>query len=386
MLTLVIIAVLHGGGTALAGATIGVYGNLAPELAGIEQAVGRNYYNDRSHWLGALVLQFDSEEHAAAALETLDPGNSASASLYADMVITIDGFGPETRAYHNKREGSSSVDILAQDATYLYIVQGTAFEAGADSVTPATAALRAMIAAEAGEGVGDFRDDGTSTGGAWDKLPPGDGDSPPGFTTGYDEQFYPESEGTGEGGIDFSQYEGAQRAVARTYIGDASVLASPAAAPAAMYTLAALVAEFDTPDHAAAAVDALHELATESVSANSGLTVEPTDPGDVGELAMAATGAVEEDGATYDVAVITVQDGAYVYVAIALGGGEAATLETGVAVIEAMSAADAGADAGSFDEAGGSTGGLWDKLPQAGDEVLQGLAPESDAPLYPDVE
>ena len=41
---------------------------------------------------------------------------------------------------------------------------------------------------------------------------------------------------------------------------------------------------------------------------------------------------------------------------------------------------------GTADAAGGSTGGLWDKLPMADDDVLQGIAPESDEPLYPDTE
>jgi hypothetical protein len=302
------------------------------------------------------------------------------------MAITIEGLGSQTRAYHNVIEGTSSAAlILSQDATYVYIVDGYTYGEGADAVTPATEAMRAMIAAAAGEGLDVFREDGTSTGGAWDKLPPGDGVSPPGFTTGYDEQFYPEpQDDTSDGGVDFAQFEGARRAVARSYIGDTSMLASPEAAPVSTYYLAALVAEFGTPEHAAAALDPLYAQASESFVADSGITLEPVELDELGDLSRAATGTVEEDGVTLELSIILVQADAYLYLVVALGvGSGAGTLDASAAVIEAMMAAEAGSGDGTFDGAGGSTGGLWDKLPAAGDPALQGLTPESDEQVYP---
>jgi hypothetical protein len=158
---------------------------------------------------------------------------------------------------------------------------------------------------------------------------------------------------------------------------------SPETAPATTYYLTVLVAEFDAADQAEAAVEPLHQQARESVSADGSLVMEDVDPGDLGEVAQAATGTAEEEGVFYEVSVVTVQDGPYLYITIALGIGEAGTLETTAAVIAAMLAAETGSEDGTFDAAGGSTGGLWEKFPVAGDAVLQGMMPESDQQLYP---
>jgi hypothetical protein len=266
-------------------------------------------------------------------------------------------------------------------------VSVTPWDQEIDAVALATTTIQAMIAAPAGDGPETFQADGTSTGGLWDKLPPGDGQSPAGFTAGQDEQLYPEPDATGEesDAFDFAALEGIQRVVSRSYSGDTSVLESPESAPAGTYFLTALVAGFDTADHAAVALEPLHTELQASFADDVSITMESVDPGDVGDQAVAAFGTTQEEGITYELAIMLVQEDAYVYAVIAVGiGTDTGSLETATAIIEAMIGAEAGSGDGEYDDSGVFlTGGLWNKFPIAGDAVLNGLVPEEDEQVYP---
>jgi hypothetical protein len=98
---------------------------------------------------------------------------------------------------------------------------------------------------------------------------------------------------------------------------------------------------------------------------------------------------------TTGVAALVVQADRYLYAVVVTAietepgtlddatGTETATLDMATAVVEAMIDAEAGGNEVAFDDAGGSTGGLWDKLPTAGDPVLHGMIPVFDELQYP---
>jgi hypothetical protein len=367
------------------------YGDNAGTRPGIEAAVSRYYTTDGNpNHLSAYVFRFDGEANALASLEAID-AQHAGGILPDDAAISIDELGPNTHAYSWEYEpsGLDAADILTADGVYLYIVSVVPWDQEIDAVALATTTIQEMIAAPAGDDPGTLQSDGSSAGGLWDKLPPGDGESPAGFSVGWDEQVYPEPETTDEetdpDAFDFAALDGIERAVTRSYSGDTSVLASPETAPATTYFLNAFVGEFDSADHAAAALEPLYTNLQASFADDLSITMEGVDPGNLGDQAIADFGTAEEDGVTYELALIFVQVDPYVYGVIAVGiGTDTGSMETATDVVEAMTEAEAGSGDGEYDESGiFLTGGLWDKLPADGDAVLHGLVPEEDEQVYP---
>lgn len=350
---------------------------------GLEQAVARFYSDAQQNLLGAYVSRFDSEPNALAAFEAIIATQTDPS--WTDSAVEIDTLGPNTRAYASESAVTgNSADMLTVEGPYLYITAFTTYATAVDPVAIATTTIESMIAADAGEGLGEFHLDGTSSGGPWDKLPPGDMESPPGFSVDYDDQAYPEVAETDPEAFDFATLGGIQRAVARTYNGDLAALETPETAPAATYLLSALVVEFDTADHAAAALEPLHAEAQASSAENLSITMDQVEPGDLGDQATASFGVTEADGLRYELVGVTVRADVYLYQVFAVGiGTDTGSQATATAIIEAMIASGAGSGAGSYDESGQSAGGLWDKLPALGDAVLNGLIPESDEAVHP---
>ena len=372
------------------------YGDSVERLSGLERAVARTYGSlpFGSALMDAYVFAFDTDANARAGLETVH--DESASAIPADAAIPIDELGTETYAYTREYLGSITTDVLTVNGPYLYIVVITSYIPDLDTVALATTTIQAMIAAEASEGVGDYAFDGSSTGGLWDKLPPGAGVSPPDFHADMDVQLYPEPEVAGDApepteeesdsdGFDFSTLDGIQRVVSRSYSRDMSVLASPETAPATTYFMAALVAEFDNADNAAAALEPLYAQAQSGFGDDLSISLESIDPGDVGDQAVAGFGVAEEEGVSYEVALLIVQADTYMYAVFAVGiGTDTGVLEMAPAVTEAMLEAEAGSGDGEYDDSGVfMTGGLWDKLPADGDAVLNGLVPASDEQTYP---
>jgi hypothetical protein len=362
----------------------------AGSLTGIEQAVARYFYSLDSINLDAFVFRFNSDANALAGLEAMDSDYIEADFSRADDAIEIGSFGQETRAYASESElAGNSADILVVDGPFAYIATVLTYETDVDPVGLATGIIQAMIAAEAGEGLGEYDPEGGSTGGLWDKLPAlGEDQISESFWSSEDTQFYPELREPGDSAFDFAAFDGIQRVVARGYSGDIDALATPETAPADTYFLQALVAEFDTADHATASFDTLLESSaddlTGELTGDLELTTEDVELGDLGDRARAIFGTGEEEGVTVEVSVLVVQDGAFMYVVFAAGVGEdAGSMDTAKAIIGAMMDASAGEGDGEFDDTGSSIGGLWDKLPAAGDEVLGGLLPDTDEVQYP---
>ena len=193
--------------------------------------------------------------------------------------------------------------------------------------------------------------------------------------------------------FDFGQLDGVQDVVSRTYSADFSSIlgsATPGAEidPAAlqeqgMLSLVVLVAKFDDGGSAEDGLNALSgELKEQSDDLTGGAEIQEVDLGDLGDNREGYQATVEEEGTSIQAAVLVVQQDEFVYIAIGSSLSDAAVAPTKTTV-EAMLDADEGGDDITTDEAGISSGGLWDKLPRKGDEAIGALTPVYDEQLYP---
>jgi hypothetical protein len=389
-------------------------------LEGLEQAVTRSYADDDggegyiSLELSASIARFTTEANAGAAYDEVTwqyahgyasdaPDATPEASEVADLGDATSAFTSVTH-YEILLEWYLDTTVLVtRDAADIYVVSAT-FQVEEDPATLrsadlARAMMTSMLAAEAGTGDGVENPDGTFSGGLWEKLPTSDHDAlrPYEISYSWDYQDFPEIPDPDEAtpvvevedeALDFSTFDGAVRAVARDYSGDVGTSLTPESEDTSIPYAAVLVAEFERDDQAAAALDTLLDEAVSSLSEQDTIPLEEVDAPDLGDQAQARFGTIEEESVRYELALLVVQDGPYIYLVSAVGvgsgaGSGAGTMETTTAIAEAMVAADAGEGEGTFDSAGGSTGGLWGKLPAAGDPVLGELTSDSDYVVYP---
>ncbi len=208
------------GGTGV-GAQDDATGELLPEdLEGLQHAVVRGYSLDYSAMLdsaspeaelgipagvflvGATILEFDSSENAEAALTQLDEDTNAEdgAALGGESEVTsIDlDLGDNSIGYSGTEdlegEPSETVIALVQQDTYLYFVVTAGI--GEDMQALTTEFTNALIENE-GSGEGEFNEDGTSTGGLWDKFPAADDAMFSGLIP-FDQVLFPAPESTPE--------------------------------------------------------------------------------------------------------------------------------------------------------------------------------------------
>lgn len=158
-----------------------------PELSGVISLAG-------------VVGEFDSSDNASAAVDRIDEETTASLEGQPEAPALepadID-LGETSRAYTATQEieGQTlnlSVMIVQQDE-YLYFVVGGVIDDDAQSLT--TDFTQALIENEAGDGEPQVKDDGTSSGGLWDKFPTAD-DEMVANLTAFDEQLYPDQAAT----------------------------------------------------------------------------------------------------------------------------------------------------------------------------------------------
>jgi hypothetical protein len=195
----------------------------------------------------------------------------------------------------------------------------------------------------------------------------------------------------GENDIDFSQLEGIEQVVGRSYSIDfAALMASPEAAegdityPAGLVYGYAVVARFDDDDNAEAGWETMRSLFDEQAAAEMGDEATEVTELEVDDLGDNAAGysATEDDGGTalYST-ILIVRDGDYVYVSVVSTGGDDPT-DAATNLVEAMIDADAGDGDGEANDEGIYSGGLWDKFPGEDDDFAEGLT-IYDAPIYP---
>ncbi len=190
-------------------------------------------------------------------------------------------------------------------------------------------------------------------------------------------------------GVGFEDMSGIQQAVTRSFSSpsDRELSAGVNAPRDLRKPLVALlmtaVYSFDTEANAAASFELLKTDMNATGFGGQPLEVTPvTLP-----VGMEHTAGVATDtafGETYHFVLVTARDGIFIYTVIGImagGSPEAAVAST----LNTMESRAAGSDPGSFDPTGGSTGGLWDKLPTRAmvEREFRGIESVEDAAPFP---
>lgn len=192
-----------------------------------------------------------------------------------------------------------------------------------------------------------------------------------------------------QGSVGFEDMPGIQQAVSRTFsspsdrdlpagTGDPRELRKPVG-----YLLLAAVYAFDTEANARAA----YELLQTDMNA-TGVGGQPLEVAPIAlpiALEHVAGSAIDDTtGTRYDFTLAVALDGAWVYTVIGITTGAPAAAGV-AATVRAMAAAEVGTAPVAFDAGGGSTGGLWGKVPsrQAVERHFRGITTVEDAAPFP---
>ena len=153
------------------------------DLAGLQKMYGRAFAADMmammdpaspeampSGWwlLTTLVLEFDSEDAARAGLETIVSTSVAGDGASLEQVeLDLDNLN--YTALRAEDEMTSMLMVTAQDGPYVYAAVGITFREDPEPLVEAV--ITAMRDTDTSDDAEMFREDGTSTGGLWAKLP-----------------------------------------------------------------------------------------------------------------------------------------------------------------------------------------------------------------------
>ena len=192
---------------------------------------------------------------------------------------------------------------------------------------------------------------------------------------------------------DLSGLSGLQSGIDRSYSLDFSALeAEPSGSPAAeeyrdVLNLTGFVFEFDTSENAAAGYDAFVSHGVDPLIAMLGFespVLSDSDVADLGNQAHAYS-VFNDTGATEGYfRYVVMQKDAYVFLAIIITESEESSLDADALLTHfAETVSESHSGPGTFDEAGGSTGGLWGFYPDADHEIYAGLVVSSDEILFP---
>lgn len=220
LLAMFLLAFTILGGTGV-GAQDEPTGELLPEdIEGLQHAVVRAYSLDYSAMLasatpgtepevpsgvfllGATILEFDSSDNAETALIQIDEDTDAGgeAGLGGETeVSSIDlNLGENSIGYSGVEdldgEQVETVIALVQEETYVYFVVASGSGENMQAIT--TEFANGLIEND-GSGEGEFNEDGTSSGGLWDKYPAADGELITGLIP-FDQVLFPVPESTPE--------------------------------------------------------------------------------------------------------------------------------------------------------------------------------------------
>ena len=190
-------------------------------LEGIEYAVSRSYTIDYASlfstaspesmddsslpeglfMVNAAVYRFDSDDNAKKAMELA--GSEITEQGFGDIEleeIEVDDLNDETIAYTGTTDEEElgevvNTFIMTQEDEYLYLSLGMTIGTEADGVKPVEDVVKYMMDEDAGnDDEVEFKEDGTSKGGIWDKLPAADNEIVAGLMA-TDQQLFPEPEG-----------------------------------------------------------------------------------------------------------------------------------------------------------------------------------------------
>lgn len=140
---------------------------------------------------------------------------------------------------------------------------------------------------------------------------------------------------------------------------------------------------FDTAEQAASAWQSLRDNAAQQMQpppdAGVGkIDIKEEELENLGDQAYVVwLSASPEENVSGHFRAVYVQDGDLLYLVTAIGGNEDATLRADD-LARAIAEREVGSDAATFNPDGTSTDGLWEKFPDSGDEVVEGLVAFQD--------
>ncbi len=194
----------------------------------------------------------------------------------------------------------------------------------------------------------------------------------------------------------FSELEGAQRAVSRTYTIDVSSIMDSIGTPgpdgtlgevpelSGVISLAGVIGQFDRGDNAAAAVDRIDQETKASLEGQPDAPELEEVYVDLGQKSRVYTATQEIEGQTLNLSVLIVQQDELLYF-VAGGVIDADAQEISSSFTQALIDNEAGGGEPQVKADGTSTGGLWDKFPKADDQRVANLV-AFDEQLYPEVD
>lgn len=152
--------------------------------------------------VGGVIGQFDNSDNAAAAIDRVAEDTKRILERQpifptpAIEEVDVD-LGDTSRAFIStqtiKNQSLVVSLLLIQQEEFVYGVMGSVIDGDAQELS--TTFAQALIDNEAGDGESRFNEDGTSTGGLWDKFPNPD-DALIANLAVSDEQLYPDVEST----------------------------------------------------------------------------------------------------------------------------------------------------------------------------------------------
>ncbi|HYI25568.1 MAG TPA: hypothetical protein VD767_09180 [Thermomicrobiales bacterium] len=151
-------------------------------------------------FLWANILEFDTAEHAQAAMSHLKDAAGATGGITVSGAPVVEvqlDLGDESVSFLETQDiegqASNAILTLVRQDRYIYFVIMTAIDTGAEPIL--TSLVTLMIDTPAEDGSGTFASGGTSSGGLWAKLPPVGHELIPGLIAS-DAVIFPIPEGT----------------------------------------------------------------------------------------------------------------------------------------------------------------------------------------------
>lgn len=340
--------------------------------------------------LAVIVAEFDTARHAADAVDRFD--DSYRELFRRDprtpemTELSLDGIGDRALAYSGSvtEEGVTldSVFATAQDGHFVYSL--TAQFVGLDVQDQVASIMQALIAAEAAPGDGGFRQDGSSTGGLWEKFALVE----PVLVEGSivtDVGIHPPSEippvrpseppDTWRADLDNPEtIAGLESLHHRRY--GLSAEATPVPGISGVFRVDAWIMTFDSPRRASDAEVSISNTLIEGIGVYSSEGHATSDANGRTSRTSISEGYIQDPSLPPGNAVVHVtQEGSTVY-AVVVYAGENDPKPVASEMIESM----IGTPASDLPEADGSEspGGDWSRFPETGDPVLKGLVRVSD--------
>jgi hypothetical protein len=377
------------------------------ELTGIQEALHRSYMGPSSIYVHifADIARFDTPENATLGLETINAyfldAFAGDASPLAFEPVDVATTVPGARAYTGVLDlenadtppyGEGTL-LQAQDDLYVYSVVVVDYYGGVlddveDEVSLAAAVdvLDAIAATPAGLATPAATSGEAPVSGTWAKFPAPEDELLQQYEITASSEFVayaPEPPAPLPDVVvaTYGEVEGLVSVVARSYGVMDSTSDELQDTPVAYLELA-------TFDEATHAQPAFASAATTSLGilGLDGLGLEETDTAIAADEAVAWAGEVENEGTEYRVAVIVARSGPHVMTVAVVTAATGDAVAGAEDLTRALLAAEVGTGVETYDAAGASSGGIWDKVPADAPDSLNGMEPVEDTIHYPEPE